>query len=78
MSDKRRVVVTGLGAVSAYGIGANVIWDGMEAGKTAIKPLSQIDTSGLKTSVGATVDREALQHELQAIRLRYTDITVSS
>ena len=34
MSDRRRVVITGLGAVSAYGFGEQVIWDNMIAGKT--------------------------------------------
>jgi 3-oxoacyl-[acyl-carrier-protein] synthase II len=78
MSDRRRVVITGLGAVSAYGFGEQVIWDNMIAGKTGISTISHIDTSCFKTTVGGTVDREALQTELSALRLRYTDMTVSA
>ena len=29
---KRRVVVTGVGAVSGYGIGAEVLWQGLVGG----------------------------------------------
>jgi 3-oxoacyl-[acyl-carrier-protein] synthase II len=78
MSDRQRVVITGLGAVSAYGLGEQVIWDGMEAGRTGIDTLVHVDTRELKTTVGATVNRETLQEALQAIRMRYTDFTVSS
>ncbi len=78
MSDKRRVVITGLGAVSAYGFGEQVIWDNMVAGKTAISTIKHLDTSELKTTVGAIVDREALQEALRLLKMRYTDITVDS
>ncbi len=78
MSDKRRVVVTGLGAVSAYGFGESPIWEGLAAGKTGIRTITHLDTSGLKTTVGGTVDREALQEALRELRMRYTDITVDS
>ena len=47
MSDKRRVVVTGLGAVSAYGFGESPIWEGLAAGKTGIRTITHLDTSGL-------------------------------
>lgn len=78
MSDKNRVVITGLGAVSAYGFGEQVIWDNMVARKTGISTIKHLDTSELKTTVGATVDRDALQDALRELRIRYTDITVDS
>jgi len=78
MSNKRRVVITGLGAVSAYGFGEQVIWDNMLAGKTAISTIKHLDTSELKTTVGAIVDREALQEALRELKMRYTDMTVDS
>lgn len=35
----RRVVITGMGAVSALGLGASVLWEAMVAGRTGIRPL---------------------------------------
>ena len=78
MSDKRRVVITGLGAVSAYGFGEDVIWNNMIAGKTAISTIKHLDTSELRTTVGSIVDREALQEALRELKMRYTDLTVDS
>ena len=41
----RRVVVTGLGAMSPYGVGVPVLWEGVQAGKSAIKEITLFDTS---------------------------------
>ncbi len=78
MEDKRRVVITGLGTISAYGIGEAYLWNGLSESRTAIGTISHIDTSELNTKVGGTVDREALTAALRDIRLRYNDITVDS
>ena len=78
MTDDRRVVITGLGAVSAYGFGEQPIWDGLSSAQTGIGTITHIDISELKTSVGATVDREALQEALRELRMRYTDLAVDS
>ena len=78
MSDRSRVVITGMGAVSAYGIGEQVIQDGLTAAKTAISTVEHIDIEGLPTKVGATVDRDLLREALLKIRMRYNDITVDS
>ncbi len=37
---KRRVVVTGMGCVSPFGIGVNVLWENLKQGKSAIRYLS--------------------------------------
>jgi 3-oxoacyl-[acyl-carrier-protein] synthase II len=78
MSKRERVVITGMGAVSAYGVGEQVIKEGLTAGRTAIGTVEHIDTEGLPTKVGATVDRDLLREELLKIRVRYTDLTVDS
>ena len=36
---KRNVVVTGIGAVTGYGIGADALWKGLVTGKTAVRPV---------------------------------------
>ena len=50
----RRVLITGLGAVSGLGLDTDSFWDGLKAGRTAIKPLDPPVTD-VKISIGATV-----------------------
>src|SRR5574344_2109942 len=42
--NKRRVVVTGLGAVTPLGLDVKSFWDGLVAGKSGIKHIQGIDT----------------------------------
>ena len=37
---RRRVVVTGVGAVTGYGLGADALWQGLVSGKGAVRPVS--------------------------------------
>lgn len=50
---KRRVVITGLGAVSGLGLNATTFWEALIAGQSAIKPLLPIED--IKISMGAQV-----------------------
>ena len=43
--EKRRVVITGLGAVTPYGVGVEKFWEGLKAGKSAISTSESIDIS---------------------------------
>lgn len=43
--NARRVVVTGIGVISPYGIGHQVLWDNLIAGNSCIKPITMIDVS---------------------------------
>ncbi|MGH9441502.1 MAG: beta-ketoacyl-[acyl-carrier-protein] synthase family protein [Thermoanaerobaculia bacterium] len=49
------VVVTGLGPVSAIGCGRNDYWEGLEAGRHGIGPITLCDTSGSPSKIGAEV-----------------------
>jgi 3-oxoacyl-[acyl-carrier-protein] synthase II len=51
----RRVVVSGVGAVSGYGWGVEALWQGLCAGATAIRPFSRFDHSRHRTHVAAEV-----------------------
>jgi len=51
----RRVVVTGLGAVSAVGLGAEQTWQSVTAGKSGIGPITLFDVSDYSTRIGACV-----------------------
>jgi len=42
-NSKRRVVITGVGCVSPYGIGTDIVWDAVINGKSCIKRLENVD-----------------------------------
>lgn len=50
----RRVVITGLGAVSGLGLDASTFWQALKAGQSAIKPIHP-PMDDIKISVGAMV-----------------------
>lgn len=51
----KRVVITGLGAVTSLGIGADQFWDSIKSGKCGISLIERVDTSDLPTKVGAEI-----------------------
>jgi 3-oxoacyl-[acyl-carrier-protein] synthase II len=51
----RRVVVTGLGALSPFGAGVKAYWTGLVSGACAIRPITLIDTEGFRCRVAAEV-----------------------
>jgi 3-oxoacyl-[acyl-carrier-protein] synthase II len=51
----RRVVVTGVGAVSGFGWGVEALWQGLRAGTTAIRPFSRFDATLHRTHLAAEV-----------------------
>lgn len=51
----RRVVVTGVGAVTPLGPDAASLWAGLRAGRSALGPLTTIQTEGLKVAVGGEI-----------------------
>jgi len=55
MKVKRRVVVTGLGVVSAVGNSVPQFWDSLKAGRDGIRPITLFDTSSLRTHNGGEV-----------------------
>ena len=52
---KKRVVVTGIGAVTPVGNSAQQAWENVVAGKSGIGPLTRVDTSKFPVSVAAEV-----------------------
>ncbi len=52
---KRRVVITGVGAVSPFGIGVPALWDGAKAGKSAIGPITLFDTKDFPVTFAGEV-----------------------
>lgn len=55
MSDNRRVVITGLGAVTPLGNNVKDTWKAMKAGKNGISPITLFDTAAYKAKLAAEV-----------------------
>lgn len=51
----RRVVVTGLGAVTPIGNDIPSYWEGLRSGKNGICPVTRFDTTGFKATLAAEV-----------------------
>ena len=68
MSQKRRVVVTGIGAVSPFGMGAGLFWNSLLDGVSAIRPVESFDASPYRGKVAAEVPRSIAQDETLAAR----------
>jgi 3-oxoacyl-[acyl-carrier-protein] synthase II len=49
----RRVVVTGIGAVTPVGVGAKAYWDAITAGRSGVGPLTLVDPEPLPSKVAA-------------------------
>ena len=52
----RRVVITGLGAVSPVGTGVDAMWDALVAGTSGIGPITAFDVSAYPTRFAGCVD----------------------
>lgn len=62
--SRRRVVVTGIGPVSAIGCGRNEFWDALIAGRHGFGPVTQCDVSDSPSKIGAEVKRFDLERYL--------------
>jgi 3-oxoacyl-[acyl-carrier-protein] synthase II len=51
----RRIVVTGLGAVTPVGIGAGELWEALKAGRSGISPIASFDASTFPVRIAGEV-----------------------
>ena len=49
---ERRVVVTGLGAITPLGVSAPTLWDGLVSGKSGIRRISRFDPTPFDSQIG--------------------------
>lgn len=54
-NERRRVVVTGVGALSALGTSAEATWEGLVAGRSGVRPIAGFDASCLPVRIAAEV-----------------------
>ena len=52
---EKRVVITGLGAISPIGNNVKDLWDGIKTGKCGIEEITEFDTTAFKTKLAAEV-----------------------
>ena len=53
--SKRRVVITGMGAVTPIGNNIEEYWQGLQEGRNGIGKITKIDTSGFETQIAAEI-----------------------
>ncbi|NOT02642.1 MAG: beta-ketoacyl-[acyl-carrier-protein] synthase family protein, partial [Phycisphaerales bacterium] len=53
--NERRVVITGLGAATPFGIGIGPFWDALTEGKSAVAPIKAFDPSTLPSRIASEV-----------------------
>lgn len=56
MSSPRRVVITGLGAVTSIGTGVAEFLGGLRAGRSGAKPVTSFDVTGFEHAQGCEID----------------------
>ncbi len=52
---QRRVVITGIGLVSALGVGTRTTWDALLAGVSGVTRISRFDVSSYAAQIAAEV-----------------------
>ena len=70
----RRVVVTGMGAVTPVGNDAQAFWNGIVSGKNGIGPITKFDASGFKVKLAAEVKDFHPEDYMEKPMIRKTDL----
>lgn len=52
---ERRVVVTGMGAVTPFGVSADLLWDGLIEGRSGIRTITLFETSQFDVRIGGEI-----------------------
>lgn len=73
MSENRRVVVTGLGAITPLGNNVAETWQGLRNGKNGIAPITLFDTEKFKAKLGAEVKQFNPREYLEVNEVLRTD-----
>lgn len=73
MPDRRRIAVTGIGAVTPVGTGVEEFWSSIVAGRSGAGPITRFDASGFKSQVACEVKDFDILTYLPAARARRLD-----
>jgi 3-oxoacyl-[acyl-carrier-protein] synthase II len=69
----RRVVITGIGAITPVGSGADGLWDGVLAGRSAVRLIDRFDATPFPSRMAAQIDDFDPADHLDARRARRLD-----
>ena len=79
---RKRVVITGLGAVTCLGSSVDQLWDGLINGRSGIRRITQFDPSELPCQIGGEIpdfDPDTYMDRKEGRRLpRSTQISIAS
>lgn len=82
MSNHRRVVITGMGAVTPLGLNLEDTWQGLVAGKSGVTRITQFDASDLPVQIAAEVKgfdpRDYLDFKEAKRTARFTQLAVAA
>ena len=53
---ERSVWITGIGVITAIGIGRDAFWTGLQAGRSPVKRIDRFDPAPFRSQVAAQVD----------------------
>ncbi|HXE57885.1 MAG TPA: beta-ketoacyl-ACP synthase II [Gemmatimonadales bacterium] len=73
MDVPRRVVVTGIGAVTPIGIGVEGLWAGLRRGESAVGPVTRFDPTPFRSRIAAEVDDFHPADHMEARRAKRLD-----
>lgn len=73
MVNKRRVVITGVGAITPLGTGAGKSWQALCQGKSGVARITKFDSSGFKCQIAAEVKDFHPEDFLDRKKIRRTD-----
>ncbi|MDB5986470.1 MAG: 3-oxoacyl-[acyl-carrier-protein] synthase 2 [Nevskia sp.] len=59
---RHRVVVTGFGLVTPFGVGQQVFWEGLTQGRSAITAIDLFDASAFRTRIAGACPSFAIEH----------------
>lgn len=76
MSEKRRVVITGLGVVSPVGIGTATAWDNLVKGQSGITRITKFDPSAFSSQIAGEVKGFNVEDYLSAKEARRMDVFI--
>lgn len=80
--QQRRVLITGIGAITPIGVGADALWAGLRRGTSAVGPVTRFDPSPFRSRIAAEVrDFHPADHieERRARRLdRFSQFSVAA
>jgi 3-oxoacyl-[acyl-carrier-protein] synthase II len=68
-----RVLITGIGSISCFGLGVGALVDGLESGATGVEPIARFDTSGCRSHCAALIRDFDAARFIAPLKLRRID-----